>query len=152
MYIACPQHGDLRLSGPPSGQGASDGARTRNRRVPADLRADSLSTVPPTPPLASKPEITLWLLNAGGASPQQDDLRLCGPPSGQSAGSGTRAHDRTVPADLRADSLATVPPTPLEMGRISFARGAGEYEERVAVSVLSNSKLLTLCSKPLRNL
>ncbi|GFO29717.1 hypothetical protein PoB_005622200 [Plakobranchus ocellatus] len=22
MYIACPQHGDLRLSGPPSGQGA----------------------------------------------------------------------------------------------------------------------------------
>ncbi|GFN74632.1 hypothetical protein PoB_000113800 [Plakobranchus ocellatus] len=40
---------DLRLSGPPSGQGAGGGARTRNRKVPADLRADSLATVPPTP-------------------------------------------------------------------------------------------------------
>ncbi|GFO28710.1 hypothetical protein PoB_005521500 [Plakobranchus ocellatus] len=48
MYLACPQHDDLRLSGPPPGQEASSGARTRNRRVPADLRADSLSTVPPT--------------------------------------------------------------------------------------------------------
>ncbi|GFO28757.1 hypothetical protein PoB_005526200 [Plakobranchus ocellatus] len=50
MYIGWPQHGDLRFSGPPSGQGASSGARNRNRRVPADFRADSLSTVPPTPP------------------------------------------------------------------------------------------------------
>ncbi|GFN87160.1 hemolysin-type calcium-binding region:rtx n-terminal domain protein [Plakobranchus ocellatus] len=46
----CPQQGDLRLSGPPSGQGAGSGARTRDRRVPADLRADSQATVPPTPP------------------------------------------------------------------------------------------------------
>ncbi|GFN84342.1 cytochrome p450 [Plakobranchus ocellatus] len=38
----------LRLSGPPSGQGAGGGARTRDRRVHADLRADSLVTVPPT--------------------------------------------------------------------------------------------------------
>ncbi|GFO42323.1 hypothetical protein PoB_006882800 [Plakobranchus ocellatus] len=45
---ACPQQGDLRLSGPPSGQGTSGGAQTRNRRVPADLRADSLATVPLT--------------------------------------------------------------------------------------------------------
>ncbi|GFN73924.1 hypothetical protein PoB_000043000 [Plakobranchus ocellatus] len=45
-----PQQGDLRLSGPPSGQGAGGGARTRDRMVPADLRADSLATVPPTPP------------------------------------------------------------------------------------------------------
>ncbi|GFO43926.1 hypothetical protein PoB_007043100 [Plakobranchus ocellatus] len=44
-----PQQGYLRLSGPPSGQGAGGGARTRDRRVPADLRADSLATVPPTP-------------------------------------------------------------------------------------------------------
>ncbi|GFN86294.1 hypothetical protein PoB_001280000 [Plakobranchus ocellatus] len=44
-----PQQGDLRLSGPPSGQGAGSGARTRDKRVPADLRADSLATVPPTP-------------------------------------------------------------------------------------------------------
>ncbi|GFN86656.1 hypothetical protein PoB_001316200 [Plakobranchus ocellatus] len=46
---ACPQHGDLRLKGPPSGQGASGGARTPNKRVSTDLRADSLSTVVPTP-------------------------------------------------------------------------------------------------------
>ncbi|GFN86932.1 endonuclease-reverse transcriptase [Plakobranchus ocellatus] len=44
-----PQQGDLRLSGPPSGQGAGSGARTRDRRVPADLRADSQATVLPTP-------------------------------------------------------------------------------------------------------
>ncbi|GFO04016.1 hypothetical protein PoB_003052100 [Plakobranchus ocellatus] len=45
-----PQQGDLRLLGPPSGQGAGSGARNRDRRVPADLRADLLATVPPTPP------------------------------------------------------------------------------------------------------
>ncbi|GFO12485.1 hypothetical protein PoB_003899000 [Plakobranchus ocellatus] len=50
LYIASPQQGDLRLSGPPSGQGADGGARTRDRKVPADLRANSLATVPPTPP------------------------------------------------------------------------------------------------------
>ncbi|GFO49694.1 hypothetical protein PoB_007619900 [Plakobranchus ocellatus] len=44
-----PPQGDLRLSGPPSGQGAGSGARTRDRRVPADLRADSQATVLPTP-------------------------------------------------------------------------------------------------------
>ncbi|GFO13170.1 hypothetical protein PoB_003967500 [Plakobranchus ocellatus] len=46
-----PEQGDLRLSGPPSGQDDDDGARTRNRRVPADLRADSLTTEPLTPKL-----------------------------------------------------------------------------------------------------
>ncbi|GFN82658.1 hypothetical protein PoB_000916400 [Plakobranchus ocellatus] len=50
LYIASPQQGDLRLSGPPSGQGAGSGARTRDRRVPAGLRADSQATVLPTPP------------------------------------------------------------------------------------------------------
>ncbi|GFO23376.1 hypothetical protein PoB_004988100 [Plakobranchus ocellatus] len=45
-----PQQGDLRLSGPPSGQGAGSGARTRDRRVPADLRAHTQATVLPTPP------------------------------------------------------------------------------------------------------
>ncbi|GFO21711.1 hypothetical protein PoB_004821600 [Plakobranchus ocellatus] len=50
IYIASSQQGDLRLSDPPSGQGAGDGARTRDRRIPAYLRADSLATVPPTPP------------------------------------------------------------------------------------------------------
>ncbi|GFO40265.1 reverse transcriptase [Plakobranchus ocellatus] len=49
--LARPQQSDLRLSGPPSSQGAGGGARTRDRSVPADLRADSLATMPPTPPL-----------------------------------------------------------------------------------------------------
>ncbi|GFN75985.1 retinol dehydrogenase 16 [Plakobranchus ocellatus] len=43
--IASPR-GDLRLSGPPSGQGAGGGPRTCDRRVLADLRANSLATVP----------------------------------------------------------------------------------------------------------
>ncbi|GFO36416.1 hypothetical protein PoB_006292100 [Plakobranchus ocellatus] len=38
---ASPQQGGLRLLGPPSGQGAGGGARTRVRRVPADLRSNS---------------------------------------------------------------------------------------------------------------
>ncbi|GFN87782.1 hypothetical protein PoB_001428800 [Plakobranchus ocellatus] len=50
QFGTSPQQGDLRLSGPPSGQDAGGGAQTRDRRVPADLRADSLATVPPTPP------------------------------------------------------------------------------------------------------
>ncbi|GFN75712.1 hypothetical protein PoB_000221800 [Plakobranchus ocellatus] len=45
-----PQHGDLRFLGPPTGQGAGSGARTRDRRIPADLRAESLTAVPPTAP------------------------------------------------------------------------------------------------------
>ncbi|GFN77124.1 hypothetical protein PoB_000363000 [Plakobranchus ocellatus] len=47
---AIPQQGDLRLLGPPSGRDADGGARTRDRRVPADLRAHAQATVPPTPP------------------------------------------------------------------------------------------------------
>ncbi|GFO28800.1 hypothetical protein PoB_005530500 [Plakobranchus ocellatus] len=54
----------------------------------------------------------LALKKTGDARPQQGDLRLSGPPSGQGAGGGARTHDRRVPADFRADSLATVPPTP----------------------------------------
>ncbi|GFO15848.1 hypothetical protein PoB_004235300 [Plakobranchus ocellatus] len=49
LYIASPQQGGLRLSGPPPGQGAGGGARTPDRRVPADLRAKSLAILPPTP-------------------------------------------------------------------------------------------------------
>ncbi|GFO10042.1 hypothetical protein PoB_003654700 [Plakobranchus ocellatus] len=44
MLIASPQQGNLRLSGPPLGQGAGGGARTSDRRVPVDFRADSLAT------------------------------------------------------------------------------------------------------------
>ncbi|GFO15233.1 hypothetical protein PoB_004173800 [Plakobranchus ocellatus] len=45
---ASPQQGDLRLSSPRSGQGAGSGALTRYRGISADIRADSLATVPPT--------------------------------------------------------------------------------------------------------
>ncbi|GFO00282.1 hypothetical protein PoB_002678700 [Plakobranchus ocellatus] len=42
------------------------------------------------------------------ASPQQGDLRFSGSPSGQGDGGEARIRDIRVPADLRADSLATV--------------------------------------------
>ncbi|GFO38636.1 hypothetical protein PoB_006514100 [Plakobranchus ocellatus] len=51
LYKAIPQQGDLMLSGPPSGQGASGGAQICNRSVIVDLRADPLTTEPPTLPL-----------------------------------------------------------------------------------------------------
>ncbi|GFO27834.1 hypothetical protein PoB_005433900 [Plakobranchus ocellatus] len=121
-----PQQGDLRLSGPPSGQGAGGGARTRDRRVPADLRADWLATEPPTP--HSFNEVKLGKggkytanVNVGRerqikilcvANPQQGDLRLLGPRSGQSAGSRARTRMRSASSDLRVDMLSTVPPTP----------------------------------------
>ncbi|GFO40486.1 hypothetical protein PoB_006699100 [Plakobranchus ocellatus] len=54
LFIASPQQGDLKLSGPPSGHGAGSGARTRDRRVPADLRANSQATVLPTPHTTEK--------------------------------------------------------------------------------------------------
>ncbi|GFO42772.1 hypothetical protein PoB_006927700 [Plakobranchus ocellatus] len=38
LYIVSPQQGDLRLSGPLPGQGACGRARTRDRRIPADLQ------------------------------------------------------------------------------------------------------------------
>ncbi|GFO19174.1 hypothetical protein PoB_004567900 [Plakobranchus ocellatus] len=38
------QEGDLRLPGPPTGQGAGGGARTRDKRAPADIGADSLTS------------------------------------------------------------------------------------------------------------
>ncbi|GFN86321.1 hypothetical protein PoB_001282700 [Plakobranchus ocellatus] len=54
---ARPQQGDIRLLGLPSGQGAGGRARTRDRRVPADLRADSLATVPPSPLMEVEAEL-----------------------------------------------------------------------------------------------
>ncbi|GFO15801.1 hypothetical protein PoB_004230600 [Plakobranchus ocellatus] len=49
LHIISPRQDDLRLSGLSSGEGVNGRARARDRRVPADLRADSLATVPPTP-------------------------------------------------------------------------------------------------------
>ncbi|GFO36001.1 hypothetical protein PoB_006250600 [Plakobranchus ocellatus] len=55
-----PQQGDLRHSRPPSDQGAGGRARTRDRRVPADFRADLLATAPY---FRHNPE---WRRKAGG--------------------------------------------------------------------------------------
>ncbi|GFN87680.1 hypothetical protein PoB_001418600 [Plakobranchus ocellatus] len=49
----------------------------------------------------------VWFLCT--ASPQQCDLRLLGPASGQVAGGGARTRDRRIPAVLRANSVTTVP-------------------------------------------
>ncbi|GFO49377.1 hypothetical protein PoB_007588200 [Plakobranchus ocellatus] len=49
LYMASTHHGDLRLSGSPSGQDADGEARTHDRRVSADFTANSLASVPPTP-------------------------------------------------------------------------------------------------------
>ncbi|GFO09547.1 hypothetical protein PoB_003605200 [Plakobranchus ocellatus] len=85
-----PQQGDLMLSGPPSGQGASSGARTRDGRVPADLRADSQGTVLPTPPEPARERGTggvgMGKFGFGVSSPQQSNLRVQGPPSSWGAG------------------------------------------------------------------
>ncbi|GFO37633.1 hypothetical protein PoB_006413800 [Plakobranchus ocellatus] len=72
--------GDLRLLGPPSGQCASGGTRTHDRKVPTDVR-----------PLYNKVISGFQALFQARA----------------------RTHDSRVPSDLRADSLSTVPPTPL---------------------------------------
>ncbi|GFO04069.1 hypothetical protein PoB_003057400 [Plakobranchus ocellatus] len=50
------------------------------------------------------------------ASPQQDDLRLSGHPSGQAPATGSNPRQKG-PCNLKADSLVTVPPTPLFVGR-----------------------------------
>ncbi|GFO18307.1 hypothetical protein PoB_004481200 [Plakobranchus ocellatus] len=50
LYIASIQQGDLSLSGLPSGRGGGGGTRTHDGRLSADIRAESLSTEPPTPP------------------------------------------------------------------------------------------------------
>ncbi|GFO01305.1 hypothetical protein PoB_002781000 [Plakobranchus ocellatus] len=49
----------------PSGQGADGGARTRNRRVPADLRANSLATVPPKLKVWKTEDIDVFLTRVG---------------------------------------------------------------------------------------
>ncbi|GFN77747.1 hypothetical protein PoB_000425300 [Plakobranchus ocellatus] len=104
LYKASPQQGDLRLSDPPSEQGAIGWAQVCERRIPADLRVDSLAIVPPTPPFRFKDEHPRSL--------QQGDLMNSSSPSGQGVVGGSRAHVRRVPADPGADSQATAPPTP----------------------------------------
>ncbi|GFO08296.1 hypothetical protein PoB_003480100 [Plakobranchus ocellatus] len=80
--------------------------------------------------------ILSWANVAISVHPQQGDLRLSVPPSGQSAGSWARTRDRRVPADLRADSQATALPTPPEgkggqNAAKEFPRGKKESEQEV---------------------
>ncbi|GFO27560.1 hypothetical protein PoB_005406500 [Plakobranchus ocellatus] len=91
-------------NGKRSGHGAGGVARTRDKRIPRDGFVIHRSTV-------SKSKCFGYLV-ASDASPQQGDLRLPGPPLGHGAGSGARTRHRRVPADLMADSLTTLLPTP----------------------------------------
>ncbi|GFO33194.1 hypothetical protein PoB_005969900 [Plakobranchus ocellatus] len=64
------------------------------------------------------------------------DLRLSGTPPGRGAGGGVRTRDSSVPADLRVDSLATVPPTPPQTGGVVVCEGylgSGRYEAAPSV-------------------
>ncbi|GFN98055.1 hypothetical protein PoB_002456100 [Plakobranchus ocellatus] len=64
-----PQQGDLSFLGPPSDQGAGGGVRTRDRRVPSNIRADSLTTEPPRPQIIKERVFFLLvysLSNTGG--------------------------------------------------------------------------------------
>ncbi|GFN91407.1 hypothetical protein PoB_001791300 [Plakobranchus ocellatus] len=74
--------GGKRLSSPPSGQGAGARARTHDRRVPADLRADFLATEP------------TWCLCI---SPET--AKLFSPHSGPTACNGARTRNRRIPVD-----------------------------------------------------
>ncbi|GFO05760.1 hypothetical protein PoB_003226500 [Plakobranchus ocellatus] len=58
-----PQQGDLRLSGPTSGQGASDGARTRDREVPADLRVDLQASGVTDAPLELRMKLNVHIID-----------------------------------------------------------------------------------------
>ncbi|GFN78890.1 hypothetical protein PoB_000539600 [Plakobranchus ocellatus] len=71
------------------------------------LRADSLA-------VSHQHSFTYW--QKDGRPSIKGNLRLSGPPSGQGAGGGARNRERNVPADLRADSLVTVPPMPVRLG------------------------------------
>ncbi|GFO36882.1 hypothetical protein PoB_006338700 [Plakobranchus ocellatus] len=89
LCIASLHQGDLRLSGPPSGQGTSGGAQTHNRRIPADIRADPLATVSPTPlaPVISRRncaprivtftdcQVLVWALGGSGREDVRDALK-----------------------------------------------------------------------------
>ncbi|GFO44502.1 hypothetical protein PoB_007100700 [Plakobranchus ocellatus] len=47
-------HYSTTPDGPPSSQDSGDGARTRYRKIPADLKAESQATVPPTTPISDR--------------------------------------------------------------------------------------------------
>ncbi|GFN96677.1 hypothetical protein PoB_002318300 [Plakobranchus ocellatus] len=78
--------GHFRLSGPPSNQGAGGGTRTRDSRVPADVKADSLSIVPSTPLISvsmsqyhersSRKVLTVLSTDRSIASPPADSGRF----------------------------------------------------------------------------
>ncbi|GFO37624.1 hypothetical protein PoB_006412900 [Plakobranchus ocellatus] len=108
--MACPQQCDLRLSDPSSSHIPAAGLKSATKRF------DS------------------WFLYI--ASPQQGDLRLSGPPPGQDADGKSRSCDRRIPVDLRADSLATIPPTPPRQK--GLYRSLGEFDNHLATKAPLN--------------
>ncbi|GFN91991.1 hypothetical protein PoB_001849700 [Plakobranchus ocellatus] len=63
------------------------------------------------------------------------------PPPGQGTVDGDRNSDRKVPADLRADSLAILPPTPQMRRRRRRGGGGGGAIQHVSVQ---HTRLFTL--------
>ncbi|GFO16330.1 hypothetical protein PoB_004283500 [Plakobranchus ocellatus] len=104
LYIAIPQQGDHRLSGPPPGQGADEGVRTRDRRVPAYLCViDPLQSNFDSGSQALVLLISGYSLGHNFKFPEEaicsfgfvriafsphEDLRLLGPYQGQGVGDG----------------------------------------------------------------
>ncbi|GFN90399.1 hypothetical protein PoB_001690500 [Plakobranchus ocellatus] len=116
LYVASSQQGDLRLLGPPSGQGACGGVRTLDRRVPADLRVDSPTTVSPTPQTEKKTGIDKQDICARTKQDQGLSFNVYGltstklaikPMSDQGFVGGFKHF-----ADLRARLVADEPPCP----------------------------------------
>ncbi|GFO27826.1 hypothetical protein PoB_005433100 [Plakobranchus ocellatus] len=90
--------GDLRLSGPPSAQGARGGARTHERRIPAYIRAESLATVPPTPPLLQIAclEQTLRLVRSVHCLGEQDYCQHLSSSSSSSSNSSSSSSSSSI--------------------------------------------------------
>ncbi|GFN95326.1 hypothetical protein PoB_002183200 [Plakobranchus ocellatus] len=64
---------------------------------PSPPQAQSLPPPPPPPPphQSTTPSVSKWPGTLVTPSPQQGDLSLLGPPSGQGTGGGARTRDRS---------------------------------------------------------
>ncbi|GFN82840.1 hypothetical protein PoB_000934600 [Plakobranchus ocellatus] len=119
--------GDLRLLDSPSGQGGARTATERSLQISGRIRY----------PLCYR-----CRLFCGALPPNFENLRgnvnLAIQKERQDADGGARSRDRRVPADLRADPQATVPPTP--WGHRKRRRSKGETERQQEIVIEKNVK------------